>query len=88
MLHILRNELSRERLEERAYLHSAAQQALIDVGVDVLMSCFSGRSLAPTNNTEPAPPFRKVLVAIGPEGVPDGLRVINVPGLARGGGTP
>lgn len=85
VLHTLSGELSRERLEETAYFRSTAQLVLIDVGVNALISLFSGRFQTSRNETEKqAPPFGRVLVGVGPEGVPDGLRVFNVSELARG----
>ncbi len=88
VLHTLRGELSRERLEETAYLRSTAQRALIDVAVNTAMSLFTGRLQPPRYRTGQAPPFGRVLVAVGPEGVPAGLMVFNISGLARSAGTP
>ncbi len=88
VLHIFRAELSKERLEETAYLRSTAQRALIDVAVNTAMSLFTGRLQQPRNKSGQATPFGRVLVAVGPEGVPDGLRVFNISGLARSAGTP
>ena len=88
VLHTLKGELSRERLEETAYIRSTAQRALIDVAVNVTFSLFSGSLQSTRREPEQAPPFGRVLVAVGPEGVPAGLRVINISSLARSGGTP
>ena len=86
VLHALRGELSKEQMEERKHLRIAAQRDLINVGVDVLVSLFISQYQTSRHETEPAPPFGKVLVGVGPEGIPDGLRVFNISGLARSSG--
>lgn len=88
VLHALRGELWRERLEESAYIRSAAQRAIIKASVNAALSLFTGRIQASENETEEALPFGRVLVAVGPEGVPAGLQVFNVSALARSGSTP
>ncbi len=83
VLHALRGELWRERLEESAYIRSTAQRAIIKASVNAAMSLFTGRFQVSGNETDEAPPFGRVLAAVGPEGVPAGLQVFNVSALAR-----
>ena len=86
--HALRDELSIERSTKADYSRSEAQLVLIDVGVNALMSLFSGRFQTSRNETELAPPFGRVLVGVGPEGVPTCLQVFNISMRARNGGIP
>ena len=88
VLHALRGEVWKERLEESAYIRSNAQRAIIKVSVNAAMSFFTGRFQTPWDETDEVPPFGRVLFAVGPEGVPAGLQVFNVSALARCGSAP
>ena len=87
VLRTFRGELWRERLERTAYIRGAAQRAIFEASVNAAMALFTGRLQTTGNNKEEAPPFGRVLVGIGPEGVPPGLQVFNISALARGDGT-
>ena len=86
VLHAMRGELSTERSAESDYSRSAAQQAFMEVGADMLMSLFRTDYRTPQRQTPQAPPFGKVLVAVGPEGVPGGMKVLNISSMARAEG--
>lgn len=81
--HTLKGELSREQSAEAAYTRSEDRQALTELGVDVLMSLFRTEYRTPKRPTLQAPPFGRVLAVVGPEGVPDGLKVLNISSMAR-----
>ena len=83
----LKGELSIERSAEADYSRSEARQALMEVGVDVLMSLFRTEYRTPKRQTPQAPPFGRVLAVVGPKGVPDGLKVLNISSMARAEGT-
>ena len=51
------------------------------------MSLFRTEYRTPQRQTPQAPPFGRVLVGVGPEGVPDGLKVLNISSMARAEGT-
>ena len=86
VLHTLRGELSMERSAKANYSRGQDQQALKEVGVDLLMSLFRTEYRTPHRQTPQAPPFGRVLVAVGPKGVPDGLKVLNISSMARAEG--
>ena len=88
MSHALRDELSIERSAKADYSRSEAQLVLLDVGVNAVMSLFSGRFQTSRNETDSAPPFGRVLVGVGSAGVPAGLQVFNISMRARDEGIP
>ena len=53
----------------------------------MLMSLFSSGYRIPQRRPPKVPPFGKVFVQVGPEGIPDGLRVFNISRTAREEGT-
>ncbi len=83
----LEAELSIERSAKADYSRGQDQQALKEVGVDLLMSLFKTEYRAPQRQTPQALPFGRVLVAVGPKGVPDGFQVFNISSMARAEGT-
>ncbi len=87
VLHTLRGELSMERSAKANYTRGEDRQALTEVGVDLLMSLLRIEYRTPQRQTPQAPPFGRVLVAVGPKGVPDGLKVLNISSVARAEGT-
>ena len=88
VLGTIRDEVSRELSAQAAHLRSSAQLALMEVGIKAAMSIFTGRFPTSRTATPPTPPFGRVLIAVGPAGVPDGLRVFNISALARREGIP
>ncbi len=88
VLQALRGELSIERSAKADYSRGEDRQALTEVGVDLLMSLFRTEYRSPQRQTPQAPPFGRVLLAVGPKGVPDGLKVLNISSMARAEGTP
>ncbi len=87
VLHALKDELSMERSAKADYSRSEDRQALTEVVVDLLMSLFRTEYRTPQRQTPEAPPFGRVLVVVGPKGVPDGLKVLNISSMARAEGT-
>ena len=87
VLHALRGELSIERSAKADYSRGQDQQALKEAGVDLLMSLFRTEYRTPQRQTPQAPPFGRVLVALGTKGVPDGFQVFNISSMAREEGT-
>ena len=86
VLHALKDELSMERSAKADYSRGEDRQALTEVVVDLLMSLFRTEYRTPQRQTPEAPPFGRVLVVVGPKGVPDGLKVLNISRMARAGG--
>ena len=87
VLRILSDELSSERLAAADHSRAESHRALIEGGIDMLMSLFSSEYRIPQRRPPKVPPFGKVFVQVGPEGIPDGLRVFNISRTAREEGT-
>ena len=88
VLDTLRGELSIEGSAKADHSRSEAQRHLLDAGVKAAIFLFSGRFQTSRDEPEPAPSFGRVLVAVGPEGVPVGLQVFNISKRARSEGLP
>jgi len=87
VLRILSDELSSERLAAADHSRAEDYRTLIEGGTDMLMSLFSSEYRIPQRRPPKVPPFGKVFVQVGPEGIPGGLRVINISRTAREEGT-
>ena len=87
VLRILSGEQSSERLAAADHCRAEAQRALIEGGTAMLMSLFSSEYRIPQRRSPKVPPFGNVFVQVGPEGIPDGLKVINISSMAREEGT-
>ncbi len=87
VLRILSDELSLERLAAADHSRAEDYRTLIEGGTDMLMSLFSSEYRIPQRRPPKVPPFGKVFVQVGPEGIPDGLRVFNISRTAREEGT-
>ena len=87
VLRILSGELSSERLAAADHSRAEAHRTLIEGGADILMSLFNSEYRMPQRCAPQVPPFGKVFVEVGPEGIPDGLKVFNISSMAREEGT-
>lgn len=87
VLRILSDELSSERLAAADHSRAEDYRTLIEGGTDMLMSLFNSGYRMPQRRATQVPPFGKVFVQVGPEGIPGGLRVINISRTAREEGT-
>ncbi len=83
VLRTLRGGLSSEGLAAADYARAEAQRDLMEGRADVTLSLFKAGYRTPQRPTRQAPPLGKVWVAVGLQGVPDGLRVFNVSNIAR-----
>ena len=59
------------------------KQESVDLVIDAAIMLFGGRAPSRSKRTSKTPRLGKVLIAVGPEGVPEDLRVVNVSELAE-----
>lgn len=77
------SELSQELLAYQLNLQRNIQDNQVGLVVDVVKELLGGRMQPRPHGAAKIQCFRRVLVGVGPEGVPDDLRVVNVSQLAR-----
>ena len=76
-------ELAQAHLEYRIKSENALKQESVDLVINAAIMLFGGRVPSRSKRTFKNPTLGKVLIAVGPEGVPEGLRVVNVSELAE-----
>ena len=76
-------ELAQAHLEYRIKSENALKQESVDLVINAAIMLFGGRVPSRSKRTSKNPRLGKVLIAVGPEGVPEDLRVVNVSELAE-----
>ena len=76
-------ELAQAHLEYRIKSENALKQESVDLVINAAIMLFGGRVPSRSKRTSKNPRLGKVLIAMGPEGVPEDLRVVNVSELAE-----
>jgi len=76
-------ELAQVHLEYRIKSENALKQESVDLVINAAIMLFGGRVPSRSKRTSKTPRLGKVLIAVGPEGVPEDLRVVNVSELAE-----
>lgn len=79
----VKSEQSQELLAYQLYLRTNIQENLVSLVVDVVKGLVDSRLQPQPYGAAMTPCFRRVMVAVGPGGVPGDLRVVNVSHLAR-----
>ena len=79
----VKKELSQEYVAYQIYLREKIQDNLGGLVADVVNGLLGGRMQPQPDGSAETPCFTRVLVAVGPEGIPGDLRVVNVSHLVR-----
>ena len=79
----VKSEQSQELFAYQLYLRTKVQENLVSLVVDVVKGVIDGRLQPHPYRASKTPCFRRVMVGVGPEGVPGDLRVVNVSQLTR-----
>lgn len=79
--------LAQAHLKYRIESANVLKQKSVDLVVNASILIFGGRMPSPSKRTSKATSLGKVLIAVGPEGLPEDLSVVNVPELAEREGT-
>ena len=83
-----RREMIKERSDQLAYIESRNRAVFIDFAVDITGLLIGDKFRPRPKRIRLARPFGSVMIAVGPEGLPDGLFVFNMSQLARDRGVP
>ena len=70
-------------LDYRIKSESASRRELMDLAIHAAFWVFDGRVPSRSKRTSAAPKLGKVLIAVGPEGLPEDLMVVNISDLAE-----
>ena len=76
-------ELAQAHLEYRIKSENALKQESVDLVINAAIMLFGGRVPSRSKRTSKNPRLGKVLIAVGPEGMPEDLSVVNVSELAE-----
>ena len=75
--------LAQAHLDYRIKSEYALKQETVDLVINAAMMLFGGRAPSRSKRTSKTPRLGKVVISVGPEGVPEDLRVVNVSELAE-----
>ena len=75
--------LDQANLDYRIKSETALRRELVDLAINAAFWVFDGRAPSRFDRTSTAPRLGKVLVAVGPGGLPEDLAVVNVSELAE-----
>jgi len=76
-------ELAQAHLEYRIKSENALKQESVDLVINAAIMLFGCRVPSRSKRAAKTPRLGKVLIVVGPEGVPEGVRVVNVSELAE-----
>lgn len=75
--------LTQAHRDYRIQSENALKQELVDLAVNGALTLFGGRAPSRFKRTSTVPRLGKVLISVGPEGVPENLSVVNVSKMAE-----